>query len=86
MTQFSLRRYLAENATWLGAGVLLTFLSSFGQTFFISVFAGEIRAAYGLSHGGWGIIYSLGTMAAAAVMIWAGGLTDIFRVRSLGPW
>ncbi|MEM6658985.1 MAG: MFS transporter [Pseudomonadota bacterium] len=86
MTQFSLRRYLAENATWLGAGILLTFLSSFGQTFFISVFAGEIRAAYGLSHGGWGIIYSLGTMAAAAVMIWAGGLTDIFRVRSLGPW
>ena len=86
MTQFRLRQYLSQNATWLGAGVLLTFLSSFGQTFFISVFAGEIRAEFGLSHGAWGGLYSLGTTASALVMIWAGGLTDIFRVRALGPW
>lgn len=85
MTRFSLRQFLLDNASWLGAGVLLTFLSSFGQTFFISVFAGEIRTAYGLSHGAWGGLYSLGTLVAAAVMIWAGGLTDIFRVRALGP-
>ncbi len=85
MMMAGLRRYLAGNATWLSAGILLTFLSSFGQTFLISVFAGEIRAEYGLSHGGWGGIYSLGTTASAVVMIWAGGLTDIFRVRVLGP-
>ncbi|WP_171234625.1 MFS transporter [Ruegeria sp. HKCCA6837] len=85
MTQFSLRRFLIDNAAWLGAGVLLTFLSSFGQTFFISVFAGEIRAAFGLSHGAWGGLYSLGTLVSAVVMIWAGGLTDVFRVRVLGP-
>ncbi len=85
MTRFNLRQFLHDNATWLGAGVLLTFLSSFGQTFFISVFAGEIRAAYGLSHGAWGGLYSLGTLVAAGVMIWAGGLTDVFRVRVLGP-
>ncbi|WP_170515385.1 MFS transporter [Ruegeria atlantica] len=85
MTRLRLRSFLVSNATWLGAGVLLTFLSSFGQTFFISVFAGEIRAAYGLSHGAWGGLYSLGTTVAAVVMIWAGGLTDIFRVRVLGP-
>lgn len=77
--------FLRENAPWLSAGVLLTFLSSFGQTFFISVFAGEIRAAFGLSHGQWGGIYTLGTAASAAVMIWAGGLTDFFRVRALAP-
>ncbi len=85
MTQFSLRRLLIDNAAWLGAGVLLTFLSSFGQTFFISVFAGEIRAAFGLSHGAWGGLYSLGTLVSAVVMIWAGGLTDVFRVRVWGP-
>ncbi|WP_170426336.1 MFS transporter [Ruegeria arenilitoris] len=85
MTQFRLRQYLRDNATWLGAGVLLTFLSSFGQTFFISVFAGNIRAEFGLSHGAWGGLYSLGTTVSAVVMIWAGGLTDIFRVRVLGP-
>ncbi len=85
MTSFSLRRYLTENANWLSAGVLLTFMSSFGQTFFISIFSGHIRAEFGLSHGSWGAIYSLGTTVSAIVMIWAGGLTDIFRVRVLGP-
>ncbi len=85
MTQFQAARFLRDNGAWLGAGVVLTFLSSFGQTFFNSVFSGEIRNAYGLSHGAWGGLYSLGTTVSAVVMIWAGGLTDIFRVRVLGP-
>ncbi len=76
--------FLRTNARWLFAGALLTFLSSFGQTFFISIFAGEIRAEYGLSHGEWGGIYTLGTTASAIVMVWAGGLTDRFRARALG--
>lgn len=77
--------FLRDNAPWLTAGVLLTFLSSFGQTFFISIFAGHIRADFGLSHGGWGGIYTLGTAASALAMVWAGGLTDHFRVRVLAP-
>ncbi len=80
----SLKRFLIDNARWLGAGALLTFLSSFGQTFFISIFAGEIRADFGLSHGQWGGIYTLGTAASAVVMLWAGGLTDRYRSRVLG--
>lgn len=76
--------FLRDNARWLSAGVLLTFLSSFGQTFFISIFAGEIREGFGLSHGQWGGIYSAGTTASAMLMVWAGGLTDIFRVRVIG--
>lgn len=77
-------RFLRENAPWLGAGALLTFLSGFGQTYFISVFAGEIRAEFGLSNGQWGGIYTLGTTASALLMVWAGGLADRFRVRALG--
>lgn len=80
----SLLRFLSENIQWLAAGILLTFLSSFGQTFFISIFAGEIRSAFGLSHGQWGLIYTIGTSVSAAVMIWAGSLTDFFRTRVLG--
>ena len=76
--------FLRDNAPFLAAGVLLTFLSSFGQTFFISIFAGEIREAFGLSNGGWGSIYALGTFASAMVMVWSGILTDHFRVRALG--
>ncbi|MGR3518939.1 MAG: MFS transporter [Roseovarius sp.] len=77
--------FLRDNAPWLTAGVLLTFLSSFGQTYFISVFAGEIRGVFDLSHGHWGGIYRLGTTASALAMVWAGGLTDLFRVRVLAP-
>jgi len=76
--------FLRQNAPWLAAGALLSFLSSFGQTFFIAIFAGEIRTTYGLSHGGWGSIYTLGTGASAVAVLWAGGLTDRFRVRALG--
>lgn len=77
--------FLRSNAHWLGAGALLAFSSGYGQTYFIALFAGHIREDFGLSHGGWGAIYALGTLVAAAVMLWAGGLTDQFRVRTLAP-
>ncbi|WP_189368302.1 MFS transporter [Tateyamaria omphalii] len=79
-----LGHFLKSNQQWLAAGALLTLLSSFGQTFFISIFAAQIQGDYSLSHGDWGAIYGLGTAASAVVMIWAGGLTDRFRARSLG--
>ncbi|SDI77697.1 MFS transporter [Aliiruegeria lutimaris] len=75
--------FLRENAAWLSAGFLLTLTSSFGQTFLISVFAGEIRSAFSLSHGDWGAIYALGTLASAVTMLWVGPLTDRFRARDL---
>lgn len=78
-------RFILQNSRWLTAGALLTLISSFGQTYFISIFAGEIRTAFNLSHGDWGAIYGFGTFASAVVMIWSGGLTDVMRVRHLGP-
>lgn len=80
----SLIDFLRTNARWLSAGVMLSFLSSFGQTFFISIFSGKIMDTFGLSHGQWGGLYTLGTAASAVVMLWAGGLTDRYRTRSLG--
>ena len=77
-------KFLSMNASWLTAGVLLTFMSSFGQTFFISIFGGQIRIEFGLSHAAWGGIYSLGTTASAIVMIWSGVLSDYFRTRIIG--
>ena len=77
--------FIFQNSRWLTAGALLTLISSFGQTYFISIFAGEIRTAFNLSHGDWGAIYGFGTFASAIVMIWSGGLTDVMRVRHLGP-
>ena len=77
-------RFIRSNLNWLSAGFLLTFASSFGQTFFLSIFAGEIRAEFDLTHAAWGGIYMLGTLCSALAMIWAGVLTDRLRVRILG--
>lgn len=76
-------RFLKLNWLFLLAGFLLTFTSSYGQTYFISLFAGEIKGEFGLSDGQWGGIYTVGTTLSAITMIWAGVLTDNFRVRVL---
>ncbi len=75
--------FYRENARWLGAGFGLCFLSSFGQTFFISLFAGEIRAAYGLSDGEWGALYTAATLASALTLLQAGALADRIRIDRL---
>ena len=76
--------FIRSNIAWLLAGLILALNSSFGQTFFISIFAGKIQAYFNLSHGDWGSIYMIGTLASAATMIWAGTSSDIFRARSIG--
>ncbi len=76
--------FLRDNAPWLGAGALLAFASSFGQTSFISVFAGEIQGEFGLSHGLWGTLYGAGTLVSAALMVFVGPVTDRLRIRALG--
>ncbi|NBR34028.1 MAG: MFS transporter, partial [Rhodobacteraceae bacterium] len=57
-------RFLGANKTFIGAGFLLSFMSSFGQTYFISIFSGEIRATFDLSHAQWGSIYGIATFSA----------------------
>ena len=76
--------FIRSNIAWLLAGFILALNSSFGQTFFISIFAGKIQVYFNLSHGDWGSIYMIGTLASAAIMIWAGTSSDIFRARSIG--
>ena len=75
--------FLRRNWLFLLAGFLLTFTSSYGQTYFISLFAGVIKGDFGLSDGQWGGIYTIGTTLSAITMVWAGVLTDRFRVRVL---
>jgi len=78
--------FLAANAPFLGAGFAISFASSFGQTYFISLFAADIMADFALSDGGWGAIYAVATIASAGAMMFAGVLTDRFRVRRLAVW
>ena len=52
--------------------------SSFGQTFFISLSAGEIRSEYGLTHGQFGLLYMLATLGSALTLPWLGKIVDHF--------
>ena len=75
--------FLILNKRWLGAGALISVSSSFGQTFFISIFAGVLMAEFQLTDGEWGGIYSLGTMASAVAMLYGGIFADRFRAGIL---
>ena len=55
----SIARFLRDNARFLTAGSLISFTSSYGQTYFIAIFAAQIMATYGLSDGQWGLLYTL---------------------------
>ncbi|MCY0095447.1 MFS transporter [Hoeflea ulvae] len=74
--------FLRDNARWLAGGFLLTFFSSFGQTYFISLSAGEIRSDYGLSHGEFGTLYMVATLASAATLPQIGKIVDRISVAS----
>ena len=62
-------------------GFAMTFSSSLGQTYFIALFSGEIRADLGLSHGDFGAVYSLATLASAVLLLWTGSLVDRMDLR-----
>jgi MFS family permease len=68
--------FLRDNARWLAGGFLLTFFSSFGQTFFISLSAGDVRREYGLSHGDFGLIYMVATLGSALTLPKLGQIVD----------
>ena len=73
-------RFIRANRRWIAGGLLLTVFSSMGQTFFISLFASEIRHAFSLSHGQFGGIYMIGTLASAATLIMLGRVVDHYSV------
>ena len=68
--------FLRSSWLFIGFGFLTAFFSSFGQTFFIGLFGGELREEFNLSHGDWGQLYSLATLASAIALTWTGRLID----------
>ena len=78
--------FLRENRRWIGAGFLLTFCSSFGQTFFIGQVNGELRAAFALSHGDLALLYGLATAASAASLPFLGQTLDRQRGARVAGW
>ena len=78
--------FYIKNLRWLYIVFILTFCSAFGQTFFISLYAGEIRAAFDLTHGEWGLIYSCATLSSAILILFVGGYADGSSAKSLSTF
>jgi MFS family permease len=74
-------RFIIDNRRFLGFGFLLSFFFTFGTTPIIALFGGEIRAEYGLSHGDFGVLYSIANALAAVGIIWFGRMIDRTDLR-----
>lgn len=73
--------FVLANRRFLAFGFATAFFSSFGQTYFIALFNEELRALFGLGHGGLGTIYGLATLTSAALMLQVGQWIDRFDLR-----
>jgi MFS family permease len=65
----------------LAFGFAFAFFSCFGQTSFIAVFGGAIRTEFDLSHGAWGALYFLATLASGLSILRVGALIDAVPLR-----
>lgn len=75
--------FLRSNGRLLAFGYLMCLWSSFGQTFFISLFNAELRAAFSLSHADIGAMYAGGTIASALTLMLAGRMVDRFPLQTV---
>ena len=69
--------FIKRNFRWVAGGFMLTYFSSFGQTYFISASVAEWQSAFGLSHGEFGRLYMFATLASAACLPFVGRLVDV---------
>ncbi|WP_191621247.1 MFS transporter [Marinihelvus fidelis] len=74
---------LKPDLRWLASGFLLMMFSGFGQTYYIALFAGHIKADLTLTDGSFGALYAVATLASAVVLTWAGKLADTIPIRWL---
>ena len=63
--------------------LMAMFSSSFGQTFFIAVFGGELRAAFDLSHTLYGGLYAGATVISALLLLPLGPWVDRWPLRRI---
>ena len=71
-----------KNRRFLSFGLLLTFFSCFGQSYFIAVFNKDIRGAFSLSHGEFGLAYAIATVSSAVCLIWIGRMIDKTKLKT----
>jgi len=76
-------RFLKNNFRKVSFGWLLTFLSSFGQTFLISLYVPEIVASFQITVGTFGAIFAICTIVASFIMLTVGHMVDHKSVKKV---
>ena len=76
-----MKNFFFHDPKLLFYGFSIILFASYGQTFFISIFNQEIRSFYQLSHVQFGLIYSLGTIASALLLVFFARLIDYVDLR-----
>lgn len=74
-------RFMYQHGSHLAFGAILMAMSSFGQTYFVSLYGQGLRQAFGLSDGGLGGLYAAGTVMSAVTLTWAGRMIDYTTIR-----
>lgn len=78
--------FVLKEKRLLSFGLSLTFFSSFGQTFLISLFVPFFLDAFVLSNAGFGMLYSGATLFSAAALPWLGQMIDRVPLRWYSFW
>ncbi|WP_246379304.1 hypothetical protein [Pantoea pleuroti] len=74
-------RFMYQHGSHLAFGAILMAMSSFGQTYFVSLYGYDLRQAFGLSDGGLGGLHAAGTVMSAVTLTWSGRLIDYTTTR-----
>ncbi len=73
--------FVLKEKRLLSFGLSMTFFSSFGQTFLISLFVPFFLEAFVLSNAGFGTMYSVATLFSAVALPWLGQWIDRVPLR-----
>ena len=73
--------FLSTYRTLLGFGLVTALSSSFGQTFFISLFLPYFLTDFGISKGDFGFLYGLATLGSALCLPYLGSRIDSLDLR-----
>ncbi len=74
-------RFLLAHPRFLSFGFGLNVFVALGQTFYVSLYNGEVRAALGLSHGELAALYGTATIVGSVCLLATGRLLDRVDLR-----
>lgn len=74
--------FLLNNKRLISFGFILTFFSSFGQTFLLSLYVPKLIIEYNLSNSFFGGLYAFATVGSSFVLVFVGKLIDKSDLRT----